>query len=410
MQRALELAALGGGWVNPNPQVGAVLVKDGRSIGEGYHARFGGPHAEREALASCEESPEHATLYVTLEPCSHTGKTPPCTEAIIASGISRVVTGSDDPNPLVAGGGIAQLRAAGIELTTGCRQVECDRLNRIFFHFIQNKTPYTLLKYAMTADGKVATRSGASQWITGEKARADVHLLRGRYAAIMVGIGTVLADDPLLNCRAPGGHNPLRVICDSALRIPLDSQIARTAESLPTLIATLSTDADKRRQLEALGLEVVVAAGEGTGSPVELDAGNHDRPDDKQNADKDDGKYAGEEAGKNAEPGAKSNAGMSTCGGGERQQVNLPALMALLGGRGIDSVLLEGGSSLQGTALDAGVVHAVRCYIAPKLFGGSAAPSPLGRSGVTTPDEAWNLVHTRVESFGDDLCMEGEVA
>ncbi|MDR1089295.1 MAG: bifunctional diaminohydroxyphosphoribosylaminopyrimidine deaminase/5-amino-6-(5-phosphoribosylamino)uracil reductase RibD [Coriobacteriales bacterium] len=378
MQRALELAALGGGWVNPNPQVGAVIVKDGRCIGEGYHARYGGPHAEREALASCTESPEGATLYVSLEPCSHTGKTPPCTEALIASGISRVFIGSDDPNPLVAGRGIAELRAAGIEVHTGCMQPECDRLNRIFFHFIQDGSPYTLLKYAMTADGKVATRMGASQWITGEKARADVHRLRGRYAAIMVGIGTVLADDPLLNCRAPGGHNPLRVICDAALRIPLDSQIAQTAAALPTLIATLSEDEHRKRQLEAVGLEVVTLAG-----------GNR--------AD-------------SAGPDAGGSSGMSAHTGIGRQRVNLPALMKLLGTRGVDSVLLEGGPTLQGAALDAGVAHAVRCYLAPKLFGGCAAPSPLGGLGVARPEEAWRLVRIEQSSFDDDLCIEGEVA
>ncbi|MDR2035275.1 MAG: bifunctional diaminohydroxyphosphoribosylaminopyrimidine deaminase/5-amino-6-(5-phosphoribosylamino)uracil reductase RibD, partial [Coriobacteriales bacterium] len=194
MQRAIELAQKGGGWVNPNPQVGAVVVKDGRIVGEGYHARCGQAHAEIAALESCKEPPVGATLYVTLEPCCHTGKTPPCTEAIIASGITRVVVGSDDPNPLVAGGGVAALRRAGIEVVTAFMKEECDKLNRIFFYSVRTRTPYVLAKYAMTADGKIATRTGASKWSTGEAARRDVHRLRNRYAAIMVGINTVLSD------------------------------------------------------------------------------------------------------------------------------------------------------------------------------------------------------------------------
>lgn len=184
-----------GGAGDPNPMVGAVIVKDGVVIGQGYHQQYGGLHAERNALAACTTSPQGATLYVTLEPCCHYGKTPPCTEAILENGIARVVIGSDDPNPLVAGKGIEILRSQGVQVTTHFLQEECDKLNEVFFHFIQTKTPYVVMKYAMTLDGKIATKTGASQWITGEIARRRVHEDRSRYSAIMAGVGTVLADD-----------------------------------------------------------------------------------------------------------------------------------------------------------------------------------------------------------------------
>ena len=201
MRLALELADRGRGWTNPNPMVGAVIVKNGRVIGEGYHHRCGGLHAEREAFAACTGSPAGATMYVTLEPCCHHGRQPPCTEAILESGISRVVVGSGDPNPLVAGKGLEFLRAHGVEVETGVLQKECDALNHVFFHYIRIKRPYVVMKYAMTIDGKIATRTGASRWITGEEARRWVHQDHHRYTAIMAGVGTVLADDPLLTCR-----------------------------------------------------------------------------------------------------------------------------------------------------------------------------------------------------------------
>ncbi|MCL2757199.1 MAG: bifunctional diaminohydroxyphosphoribosylaminopyrimidine deaminase/5-amino-6-(5-phosphoribosylamino)uracil reductase RibD, partial [Coriobacteriia bacterium] len=346
MHRAIELAAQGGGWVNPNPQVGAVIFKDERIIGEGYHERFGGPHAERNAIADAlkrGETLQGATMCVTLEPCCHTGKTPPCTDAIIEQGITGVLVGSPDPNPQVAGKGIAQLRAAGIEVGTDFLRTGCDKLNQIFFHYIQTKTPYVLMKYAMTLDGKIATHTGASKWITGESARADVHRLRGRFAAIMVGIGTVLTDDPLLNCRLEGGHNPLRVICDSRLQIPLTSQIVQTAAELPTLIATCSTDGEKAAQLREHGCDVLA-----------IPAGN----------------------------------------GLENKRVDLRILVNMLGERGIDSVLIEGGATLHAAALESGIVNRARCYVAPKFFGGASAPSPIGGVGVATPDEAFYLTNT----------------
>ncbi|MDR2714667.1 MAG: bifunctional diaminohydroxyphosphoribosylaminopyrimidine deaminase/5-amino-6-(5-phosphoribosylamino)uracil reductase RibD [Coriobacteriales bacterium] len=409
MQRAIELAKQGGGWVNPNPQVGAVFVKDGQIIGEGYHECFGKPHAERNAIknaqqrilersagegasSSTDEATNSATLlagstlYVTLEPCCYHGKTPACTEALIEHGISKVVIGSVDPNPQVAGKGIRLLKDAGIEVVSGFLQAECDELNQIFFHYIKTKTPYVLLKYAMTLDGKIATHTGASKWITGEAARAEVHQLRGRYGGIMVGIGTVLADNPLLNGRLNGGHNPLRIVCDTHLRIPLDSQLVQTATKYPTLIATACTDIEKTAQLEACGCEVVVVGG-GSGSIEDIGS-----------------------ASSNGANKMSAKTSESTTTGSPKKSVDLVALMQLLGKRDIDSVLIEGGATLNAAALEAGIVNKVRCYIAPKLFGGLGAPSPLSGRGVDVPEKAMQLSNTSVIKIGDDYCIEGEVA
>ena len=212
MERAIALAKKGIGFTSPNPMVGAVIVKDGRVIGEGYHEHCGELHAERNAIASLTESAEAATMYVTLEPCCHHGKTPPCTEAIIEQKIGKVVIGSRDPNPQVAGKGVGQLREAGIEVVEDFLREECDAINPIFFHYITTKRPFVAMKYAMTMDGKIATQIGESKWITGETAREHVHTLRHAYKGIMAGIGTVLKDDPMLNCRMPGGVNPIRII------------------------------------------------------------------------------------------------------------------------------------------------------------------------------------------------------
>ena len=225
MRRALELAQRGRGWVSPNPVVGAVIVRDdGTVIGEGWHEKYGDLHAERNALKHCMEPPAGATMYVTLEPCCHHGRQPPCTDAILEAGIRRVVVGSGDPNPMVAGKGIRILREHGVEVTEGVLRDACNAVNEIFFHFIQTNTPYVVMKYAMTLDGKIAAWTGESKWITGEEARAHVHALRGRLFGIMCGVGTVLADDPLLTCRLPGTRDPVRIICDTHLRTPLTSR------------------------------------------------------------------------------------------------------------------------------------------------------------------------------------------
>lgn len=354
MRLALDLAQQGCGWTNPNPMVGAVIVKNGRIIGQGYHHRCGGLHAEREALKNCAEPPEGATLYVTLEPCCHQGRQPPCTDAILDAGIRRVVVGSGDPNPLAAGKGLEILRSHGVEVEAGVLQPECDALNRVFFHFIQTRRPYVVMKYAMTLDGKTATRTGASQWITGEAARQQVHRDRHRYAAILVGVGTVLADDPLLTCRMEGGRNPLRIICDTHLRTPLESQIVRTAKDVPTVLAAVSPAPERRTALEAAGCHV------------------WDLPD-------------------------------------RDGHVDLGALMARLGAEDIDSVLLEGGGTLNWAALEQGLVQRVQAYVAPKLFGGAGAKSPVGGLGVETPAQAVRLKNTAIIPIGEDFLIESEV-
>ena len=257
MERAIELAKRARGFTSPNPMVGAVIVKDGKVIGEGYHERCGELHAERNALASMTESAEGATIYVALEPCCHYGKTPPCTEAIIEHKLAKVVIGSRDPNPLVSGKGAAILRKAGIEVVEDFMREECDAINPIFFHYITTKRPYVAMKYAMTMDGKIATRTGASKWITGEAARNHVQTLRHAYKGIMVGIGTVLADNPMLNCRMQGGIDPVRIVCDTHLRIPMDCQIVQTADTIETILATSTNEKEKIDQLIKKGVQIL---------------------------------------------------------------------------------------------------------------------------------------------------------
>ena len=360
MRRAIELAKKGMGWTNPNPLVGAVIVKDGRIIGEGYHRRCGELHAERNAIASLTESAEGATIYVTLEPCCHYGKTPPCTEAIIEQKIARVVIGSRDPNPLVAGKGAQLLREHGIVVEEDFLREECDAINPVFFHYIVTQNPYVVMKYAMTLDGKIATHTGASKWITGEEARHHVHELRGHYAAIMAGIGTVLADDPMLNCRREGAHQPLRVIVDSTLRIPLDSQICKSAGEYPTVVACADfADDDMRKRADCLrACEIEVVA--------------FPRRDN---------------------PG-----------------VDLRALMEWLGQRKIDSVLIEGGGRIHEAALAAGIVNHVCAYIAPKIFGGAEAKTPVEGRGIALPAEAAVLNHRTITLLGEDLLLEYDIA
>ncbi|MGI5987166.1 MAG: bifunctional diaminohydroxyphosphoribosylaminopyrimidine deaminase/5-amino-6-(5-phosphoribosylamino)uracil reductase RibD [Dysosmobacter sp.] len=352
MRQAVALARRGTGWTAPNPLVGAVVVKDGKVIGRGYHARCGGLHAERAALADCTVSPRGATMYVTLEPCCHQGRQPPCTDAILTAGIARVVVGSDDPNPLVAGKGLEILRRGGVEVVSGVLREACDALNPVFFHFIRTKRPYVVMKYAMTMDGKIATRTGASRWITGEAARRRVHRDRHRYTAIMAGVGTVLADDPMLNCRIKGGKNPVRIICDTHLRTPLTSQIVRTAGEIPTILATCAEPSLYGPYLDAHCQVWTLPERDG--------------------------------------------------------RVDLDALMDRLGSAGIDSVLLEGGGTLNWAALESGIVQRVQAYVAPKLFGGDAK-SPVEGQGVALPDQAVALKNTRISRVGEDILLESEV-
>lgn len=355
MQRAIELAKLGSGFVNPNPLVGAVIVKNDKIIGEGYHMRYGTLHAERNALKNCTEDPTGAEMYVTLEPCCHYGKNPPCTEAVIASGIRKVYVGSDDPNPLVAGKGIEILRENGIEVVTNFMKEECDKLNDIFFHYITTKTPYTIVKYAMTADGKISTSTGKSKWISNEYSRKHTHITRKRVAGILVGIGTVLADNPTLNCRCENPSDPVRIVCDSNLRIPLDSNLVKTAKKIPLIIATLpetsENNKEKIKELTKSGVEIFEA--------------------DKLNG-----------------------------------HISLSSVMKYLGEKGIDSVLIEGGSEINASALKEKVVNKIQVYIAPKIFGGKNAKVPVGGNGIDLPDDAYMLSDPEVRFLGEDILIE----
>lgn len=354
MRLALQLAKKGCGWTSPNPMVGAVVVKEGRIIGQGWHQRYGQAHAERNALASCTEDPQGATLYVTLEPCCHYGKQPPCVDAILDAGIHRVVVGSADPNPLVAGKGIAILRAHGIDVTENVLQEECDALNKVFFHYITTKRPFVSMKYAMTMDGKIAAFTGASKWVTGETARSHVQRQRHRFRGIMVGVGTVLADDPLLTCRMENGRNPVRVICDTHLRTPPQAQVVITADQIPTILATCCADLERQAVYQRAGCQVL-------------------------------------------------------CLNEKNGHVDLQQLMERLGREQIDSILLEGGGTLNWAALECGIVQQVQAYIAPKLFGGRDAKTPVEGVGVPAPDDAFRLKNSRLERLGEDLLIESEV-
>ena len=354
MKMALELAQKGMGFTAPNPMVGAVIVKNGRIIGQGYHRKYGELHAEREALAVCTEEPKGASIYVTLEPCCHYGKQPPCVNAILEAGIRRVIIGSSDPNPLVAGKGIRILKDHGIEVTENILKEECDKLNEAFFYYIQDKKPYVVMKYAMTMDGKIAAYTGESKWVTGEAARIHVQEQRLKYTGIMVGVGTVLADDPMLTCRLENSRNPVRIICDSHLRTPLTSKIVRTAETIPTILASSSKDQQKIKNYEELGCQVL---------------------------------YVPEKNG----------------------HIDLNRLMELLGAAKIDSILLEGGGSLNWSALESGIVQKVQTYIAPKLFGGEEAKTPVEGKGFPDPASAVLLKNSEIIRLGDDFLIESEV-
>ena len=305
-------------------------------------------------MANCAESPRGATLYVTLEPCCHFGRTPPCTDAIIEAGISRVVIGSRDPNPKVSGKGAVILYSHGIKVDRDFLREECDALNPIFFHYITKKRPFVALKYAMTIDGKIATVSGASKWITGEEARAHVHTLRHRYRGILAGIGTVLADDPLLNCRMDGGRSPVRIICDSHLRLPLGSQICKTADKYETIVAHVDGVSRKAEALKKRGIRLLQIP--------------------EQN-----------------------------------RHVSLPLLMKRLAELEIDSVLAEGGGNIHYSLLADGLAQKAYVYVAPKIFGGATAKTPVGGKGVYLPEDAFRLKQTALQAFGQDILLEFDV-
>ncbi len=353
MKMALDEAMKGVGRVSPNPLVGAVIVKNGTVIAKGYHHYCGGLHAERDALSVCQEDTEGAVMYVTLEPCCHTGRQPPCTQAIIEAGIRRVVVGSGDPNPLVAGKGMQILRDNGIEVEGYILEDQCRRINEIFFHYISTGRPFVTMKYAMTADGKIAAKTGLSKWITGESSRNNVHLDRNRYTSIMVGVGTVIADDPELTCRIDGGRNPVRIICDTHLRTPLESRIVQTAGSVRTIICTSALSQDAYKLYIESGCEIL---------------------------------YVPEKNG----------------------HTDLSVLMEELAKKEIDSILLEGGGTLNWSMLKARAVSKVQTYIAPKIFGG-IAKSPVEGEGISDPSDAYQLYDSRIFRFGDDVMIESKV-
>jgi diaminohydroxyphosphoribosylaminopyrimidine deaminase/5-amino-6-(5-phosphoribosylamino)uracil reductase len=355
MQMALELAAKGRGATSPNPMVGAVLVKAGRVVGQGYHEAVGRAHAEVNAIADAGGQAAGATMYVTLEPCNHTGRTPPCTDAVLGAGISRVVVAMADPNPDVAGGGIERLRQSGVAVTTGVLEVEATRLNAAFVTFVRTRRPWVVLKWAATLDGRIATRTGHSRWVTGVAARREGHLLRNSLDAILVGVGTVIADDPRLTARLDGqaARDPLRIVLDTHLRTPLDARLLRLDSQAQTLIICADdAPADRRRALLDAGVEVASA-------PVR------------------DGR------------------------------IDLDALVAFLGARGITSVLIEGGSRVIASALSAGIVNRAVLFYAPKIMGGDDGfPVCRGR-GPDTMDGCLRLVDWQVRRCGDDLLVEG---
>jgi len=355
MRRALELAERGAGWVNPNPLVGAVVVKDGKIVGEGFHERFGGPHAEVLALDAAGGEARSADLYVNLEPCVHWGKTPPCVERIIASGVRRVFVAVRDPNPLVDGRGLARLREAGIEVTEGLLEEEARRLNEPFFKFITTKRPFVVLKLALSLDGKVATRRGDSRWISSERSREMVHRLRNRYAAVLVGINTILRDDPRLTARLPGARDPWRIILDSRGRIPLDGQVLNLESPAPTVIATTELmSQEKEKALLSKGARVWRLR-------------------------------------------ARARDG----------RVDLEELLKRLGDEGLDSLLIEGGPTVAASFLEADLVDKVVFFIAPKIIGGEEAPSAIGGRGSMRPAEAWKLRDISVRMLDEDLVYEG---
>ena len=353
MGRALELAERGRGFVEPNPLVGAVLVRDGRAVGEGWHRRYGEAHAEVNALAEAGDLARGATAYVTLEPCCHHGKTPPCTDALLRAGVGRVMAAMSDPFPPVAGRGAAALRAAGVPVEFGLCEAAARRLNAPYLTLLTAGRPYVHAKWAMTLDGKIATRAGDSRWISNEASRRRVHELRGRMDAVVVGVGTALADDPRLTARPPGPRTAVRVVLDSRCRLPTDSVLAKTAREVPTLLAaTAAAPADRAAALRALGCEVLT--------------------------------------------------GPATDG-----HTDVRALLAELGRRRFTNLLVEGGGGALGAFLDAGAVDEVHVFVAPCLAGGATAPTPMGGRGVEKIAEALRLTETRVDIVDGDVLLHG---
>lgn len=358
MQRALTLARKAEGYTSPNPMVGAVVVRDGEIVGEGYHQRAGEPHAEVNALRDAGDRSQGATLYVTLEPCNHHGRTPPCTDAILAAGIAEIVYAVPDPNPSASGGG-ARLREAGLRVDSHICHDDAYDLNRFFFHHIRTKRPYVIAKFASSLDGKIATHDGHSQWITSESARERSHQLRHAVDAIMVGTGTALADNPRLTTRLPidDPQHPTRVVLDSKGRIPLTHNIFSSDLLGQTLLATTDVMPKKHeRHLKQLGVDVLRLPENGW------------------------------------------------------KQVDLEALLDALGERHLQSLMVEGGAELLGALFDAELIDEVWAFIAPMLIGGGQdAPSAIDGFGVALVDQAPRLKDMQIERLGEDILIRGKL-
>jgi len=404
MRRAIELALRGTGAVNPNPRVGAVIVKDGKIIGEGYHRRYGDLHAERDALRDAAERGSDvsgAEIYVTLEPCCHHGKQPPCTEAIIASGITRVYVGSDDPNPLVAGKGIQQLRAAGIEVYEHVCKDECDAINRAFFHYITYSKPYVVYKYAMSLDGKTALESGESQWISCPESRERVQEFRSELTGIMVGINTVLKDNPMLTSRPDtevytgNVRNPVRIVCDSRLRIPVDCRLVETAGDVRTIVAVAKEYVDALRAYKFGDKEAEV------GITLSDSAVQYKQLEDKVNILQQKGVEVLQVESMDMDLGSASeDIGVAVDSG---YQLDLPELMRRLGEIGIDSILLEGGGTLAWSMMSRGLVDEIRCFMAPIILGGERSLTPVRGEGVGAMDKKIGYKRVSCDTIGDDI-------
>jgi diaminohydroxyphosphoribosylaminopyrimidine deaminase/5-amino-6-(5-phosphoribosylamino)uracil reductase len=358
LARAIELARRGRGRTSPNPVVGAVVVRDGTVVGEGWHDEYGGPHAEVNALSAAGADAQGATLYVSLEPCCHVGKTPPCTEAIIDAGIARVVVGSDDPTEKAAGRGLGILRDEGIEVTVAGGELAAAArlLNQAFRKHARTGRPWVLFKSAMTLDGKVATVTGDSKWISGEDSRAEAHRFRAAVDAVAVGIGTALADDPQLTARIDGVHRqPRRVVFDSEARLPLESQLVTMASDIPlTVVVSRAAPRSATDALEMAGAEVIVATG-----------GN--------------------------------------------EQARVSSALDQLGTAGVTSILLEGGPHLAGAFFDAEEIDEVRLFLAPVLLGGRTARDPLEGTGVERIDDALRALTLGCERVGGDLLISARL-
>jgi diaminohydroxyphosphoribosylaminopyrimidine deaminase/5-amino-6-(5-phosphoribosylamino)uracil reductase len=352
MNRALDLARRGEGWTRPNPLVGAVVVKQGRVIAEGHHAVCGGPHAEAVALLEAQDGARGADLYLNIEPCvDFPGKrTPPCADAILQAGIRRVIVATLDPNPCVSGRGLARLREAGVEVVEGVLADEARRLNEVFFHWIRERTPFVVLKLALSLDGKIATRTGQSRWITGPESRRLVHRLRARYGAVLVGVGTVLADDPSLTVREAEGPQPLRIVLDAEGRTPGGAKVL-SSEAKTVVATTDRLSSETEAKLRANGADVWRLPG-------------------------------------------------------QNGRVDLSALLRRLGEH-VDSVLVEGGSEVAGSFLSQGLVQKIVFFYAPKILGGREAVPSVGGAGVAAPSQALRVRDLAIERVGDDFLVTG---